>query len=393
MTLWYLSQIGRREHYALARELFSQKKLRLLCTDVWLPHWARPFASFLPQKLKARFHPDLVDSQVIAYPLWTALTKFSQSSGGFESWVRDGEAFGKFVATKFLKAGLNESSTVLGYTCGNLEQIMIGRSVNANTIHIQIDPGPAWYGVRKQEQAKYPQLECESPFFDARFFDRIAKEIETANHVVVHSEHSRRSLAQAGFKVSHISVIPPAFYGHLAAPKEECALKKLKALYVGNICLAKGFHIFAEAARNADNEFEFLAAGKHSMRAEYISKCSRHVTFVGQLSYPELQKLFNQADVLVFPTLSDGFGLVQLEAMAMGLPVVATPNCGDVVIDGQNGFIVPVGCHLSILDKLKWFKVHSEEFSEFSKAAIRRVSDFSPTKQIALMERLSPQKC
>jgi hypothetical protein len=47
------------------------------------------------------------------------------------------------------------------------------------------------------------------------------------------------------------------------------------------------------------------------------------------------------AHVLVLPTLSDGFAVTQLEAIAHGLPVVTTPNCGNVVTDGMDGFIVP----------------------------------------------------
>ena len=45
--------------------------------------------------------------------------------------------------------------------------------------------------------------------------------------------------------------------------------------------------------------------------------------------------------MFVLPTLSDGFAITQLEAMAHGLPVVATPNCGRVVTDGEDGLIVP----------------------------------------------------
>jgi glycosyltransferase involved in cell wall biosynthesis len=45
--------------------------------------------------------------------------------------------------------------------------------------------------------------------------------------------------------------------------------------------------------------------------------------------------------LFVFPTLSDGFGVTQLEAMAHGLPVIATRNCGEVVEHGVNGLVVP----------------------------------------------------
>lgn len=55
------------------------------------------------------------------------------------------------------------------------------------------------------------------------------------------------------------------------------------------------------------------------------------------LNYPRLAV----SDVFVLPTLSDGFAITQLEALAHGLPVITTPNCGRVVEDGKTGFIVP----------------------------------------------------
>jgi glycosyltransferase involved in cell wall biosynthesis len=45
--------------------------------------------------------------------------------------------------------------------------------------------------------------------------------------------------------------------------------------------------------------------------------------------------------VFVLPTVSDGFAITQVEAMAQALPVITTPNCGEVVTPGIDGLIVP----------------------------------------------------
>lgn len=51
-----------------------------------------------------------------------------------------------------------------------------------------------------------------------------------------------------------------------------------------------------------------------------------------------------RSDVFVFPSLFEGFGLVILEAMAQGLPVITTPHTAgpDLIADGVDGFIVPI---------------------------------------------------
>jgi glycosyltransferase involved in cell wall biosynthesis len=54
-----------------------------------------------------------------------------------------------------------------------------------------------------------------------------------------------------------------------------------------------------------------------------------------------VREFYTRADVFVLPTISDGFALTQLEAMAHGLPVITTPNCGRVVTDGVDGFLIP----------------------------------------------------
>jgi glycosyltransferase involved in cell wall biosynthesis len=54
----------------------------------------------------------------------------------------------------------------------------------------------------------------------------------------------------------------------------------------------------------------------------------------------EVAKHYRTADVFVFPTHSDGFGLTQLEAQSWKLPIVASRHCGEVVSDGLNGLIL-----------------------------------------------------
>ena len=65
-----------------------------------------------------------------------------------------------------------------------------------------------------------------------------------------------------------------------------------------------------------------------------------NVRFLGPVDQATAGRLYREADIFLFPTLSDGFGLTQLEALGHGIPVVASKNCGRVVEHGTNGLLL-----------------------------------------------------
>jgi glycosyltransferase involved in cell wall biosynthesis len=62
---------------------------------------------------------------------------------------------------------------------------------------------------------------------------------------------------------------------------------------------------------------------------------------------------FLAADVFVFPTLADSFAMTHLEALACGLPVITTRNCGSVVRDGVDGFVVPIRDPAALAERIQ----------------------------------------
>jgi glycosyltransferase involved in cell wall biosynthesis len=64
------------------------------------------------------------------------------------------------------------------------------------------------------------------------------------------------------------------------------------------------------------------------------------VRWFGVAPRAQVESYYRDADVFILPTLSDGFGLTQLEAQAWKLPVIASRYCGEVVRDGVNGVVL-----------------------------------------------------
>jgi glycosyltransferase involved in cell wall biosynthesis len=96
-------------------------------------------------------------------------------------------------------------------------------------------------------------------------------------------------------------------------------------------------HIFGDGSERAriENEIQQL-------------NLEQHVTLHGTIARP--QEALQQIELLVLPSQAEGFGLVLIEAMAAGVPIVATdaPGIRDVVRNGQTGVLVPVGSPLSL---------------------------------------------
>jgi glycosyltransferase involved in cell wall biosynthesis len=96
----------------------------------------------------------------------------------------------------------------------------------------------------------------------------------------------------------------------------------------------------------------------------------RNVTWIAPCSSEALRDLYWQSDVLVFPSFSDGFGLVLLEAMACGLPVIASEkSVGPEIVTPGCGFLTPPGDLERLVELLRWFNSHRDKLPAMRREA------------------------
>lgn len=134
--------------------------------------------------------------------------------------------------------------------------------------------------------------------------------------------------------------------------RAEIGLFSTTFLYVGRILKIKGlthlFDAFKELQRISDTEVSLLLVGDGADTEFYKKKSKsenlRNVIFTGFIQKKDLPKMYSVADVFVFPSLGDPYGIVLDEAMACSLPIITTESIGELhkrLIDGKNCFIVP----------------------------------------------------
>ena len=161
----------------------------------------------------------------------------------------------------------------------------------------------------------------------------------------------------------------------------------LRLLFIGNIIPRKGLHILLKAlSRLQPNEFTLKIAGSEDFAPKYAAKMHRltaklgleeRVHFLGYCTDDELRRLLHDAHLLVLPSQYEGFGIVYLEAMGFGLPVIASERgaAWEFVQEGKNGFLLPAeekGAIEALARHLKSLHHDRERLAEMGIAARRR---------------------
>ncbi len=183
------------------------------------------------------------------------------------------------------------------------------------------------------------------------------QELLLADKIFVASSFTRQTLRQAPELQAPIYVVPYGAPSVVITPQlvRKHSTSKLRVLFVGLLSQRKGLSYLLEAVKLLGNQVELTLIGKCvSLPQPLVTALNTH-HYIESLPHAHLLEQMQAYDVLVFPSLFEGFGLVILEAMSRGLPVITTPHTAgaDVITDGKNGFIVPIRCAESIAEKLQ----------------------------------------
>jgi glycosyltransferase involved in cell wall biosynthesis len=149
-------------------------------------------------------------------------------------------------------------------------------------------------------------------------------------------------------------------------------------LWLGQVNVRKGIHYLMAAARLLEHEkIHFDIVGPIGILPGAVASAPQNMTFHGPVSRDRVAEWYQQADVFVLPTLSDGFALTQLEALAHGLPVITTLNCGRVVEEGKTGFIVPARDVQALADAILKFATNCNLSASMAPACREAVKAYS----------------
>jgi glycosyltransferase involved in cell wall biosynthesis len=245
-----------------------------------------------------------------------------------------------------------------------------------------------WSWCRRLEKRKDGRrivLEMQCEWLSQKDSNEVRKHIEAVDAIVAVSDHVaalvRNALADCDRPIitAYNGVDTSLFKPNASAPEDKRKARGPRLLFVGRVSPEKGVHTlleaFVEIAKHSPDATLDLIGGKFSLPRDFLvgisedplvaaldrfydeSKGSyqqyledfvrragltQRVRFLGAVPHAQLISAYQNADVLINPSLSESFGITVVEAMASGVPVVVTRVGGmkETVVNGETGFAV-----------------------------------------------------
>ncbi len=233
----------------------------------------------------------------------------------------------------------------------------------------------AAHAIYDEEAVREPEWACTlSGMQDsAAKLARKDRELELAETVVVASSFTKRTIEMAPNCTAPIHVIPYGAPISIPAAPEERRSDKLRVFFAGSLGQRKGLSYLLDAVKMLAGRVELTLLGtKGSDGCAPLNEALKRHRWIPTLPHDEVLREMSRHDVFVFPSLFEGFGLVLLEAMAQGLPIITTEHTAgpDLIEEGREGFIVPIRSAQAIAEKLDLLAGDSHLLSSMKIAAV-----------------------
>ncbi|MEX8548846.1 MAG: glycosyltransferase family 4 protein [Mucilaginibacter sp.] len=314
-----------------------------------------PFAEFN----RRHYDPALIP-YTITWP-WLELARFAATKVGFKNLVKhetgifsvDGvyQDLDKKVAKSLKQLSAGGVDAVYAYEDGALFSFREAKRLQVKCLYdLPIGYWRASKRLLEIESERWPEWATTLTGLDdsEEKLARKDEELFLADKIFVASQFTANTLKDYTGKLAPVEVVPYAFPPVASSRNytSSSASRPLKLLFVGGLSQRKGIADLFAVVEKLKNHVELTVVGKKSTdQCPALDAALAKHNWIPSLPHYKVLELMQSHDVLVFPSLFEGFGLVITEAMSQGTPVITTDRTAgpDLIIHGENGWLVEAG--------------------------------------------------
>lgn len=361
---------GRFHGFDLARALLDRGHDVVVFTNY--PRWATARFGLARDRVRSLArHGALSRAASRATRVWAGAYR--------ERWLH--ELFGRWAATELARETWDVVHCWSGVSEELLRATLPGRPLRLlmrGSAHIQVQDR-----LLAEEETR---TGCPADRPSAWMVAREMREYALADRIAVLSGFARQSFVDQGVAAEKVSVLPLGVDTRAFRPPEDVIERRrarilepgpLTALYVGALSFQKGLRDLLQTAaitQASGRSIRFALVGPRTESARAtLAEAGPNVQILRKRPQHQLPDVYQAADLFVFPTIHDGFGLVLTQAKAAGLPMLATTNCAapDLVSEGLDGWILPIRDPRAFADRLQWCDDHREALASMTAQTYR----------------------
>ncbi len=358
---------GRFHAFNLAEQLNKDKFLKQLIT------------SYPKSYIKKNFL--IEDQSITSLPLkeilHRSLIKINFINKYFDVDLFTSKIF-EHKASKYIN--FENTDILVGWSSFSLKSFQLAKKFNCVKI---LERGSSHIEYQKDIlKEEYDLLGLNHNIPSPKLIDKEKKEYDLSDYICVPSEFSKKSFLKKGFSEKKIITIP---YGvnlkYFSSSKKIEEDKEFKIICVGAISVRKGVVYLLNAFNELKLEnCKLILIGDIERGFEKILEplLNENVQIINSVNQNSLKEFYNKANLFVTPSIEDGFGMVILQAMACGLPVITTKNTGgsEIVDEGVDGFVIPIRDKEELKEKILILYQNKDYLLSMSKKAEQKAKSF-----------------
>lgn len=379
---------GTQYSHQLAKQLYKRNLLYLFISGFIISEksifykWISKYCPNIYRKLSNRVIKELPNSKLQSYLFHEILSLIKLRNRNIEvNYFQRNNLFQKKIPISILR----NASLIIGFDTSSL--ILIEKSIKLKkpfildvSIAHSIEKNIVYYNLTKSfpSWAKFIELK------DEKLIGIEQQEFLSATKLVVASNFTKQTLINQGIDAEKIYINPYGIDLENFRAKEQYNLtKKIKFIFIGLVDVRKGIPFLLSVLTQIDPTLIQLSlVGPISAPIKSIIETnysSLPIKIFGKVPHAEMSDLVKLNDVFVFPTYFEGFGLVILEAMASGLPVITTTASAgpDLIENGIEGFIIEPGDEIELKRVMNYFIDNPEQIEIMGKAARKKAEKYT----------------